>query len=240
MNKKEVSKQLKTLASQIEYHDNLYYNKDLPEISDAEYDKLRTENKNIEIQFPELILPNSPSKRVGSSLTSKFKKVAHVVPMLSLGNTFTNKEVEEFLNKTRRFLKINQDENMELVAEPKIDGLSATLLYKNGKLFQGATRGDGKQGENITENIKTIGDIPQVLQGNFPEEIEIRGEIFISNSEFERINNLRKKNLLPVFANPRNAAAGSVRQLDSKVTASRKLGFFAYSWGYCPLLLVKV
>ena len=231
MNKKEVSKQLKTLASQIEYHDNLYYNKDLPEISDAEYDKLRTENKNIEIQFPELILPNSPSKRVGSSLTSKFKKVAHVVPMLSLGNTFTNKEVEEFLNKTRRFLKINQDENMELVAEPKIDGLSATLLYKNGKLFQGATRGDGKQGENITENIKTIGDIPQILQGNFPEEIEIRGEIFISNSEFERINNLRKKNLLPVFANPRNAAAGSVRQLDSKVTASRKLGFFAYSWG---------
>jgi len=231
MNKKEVSKQLKTLASQIEYHDNLYYNKDLPEISDAEYDKLRTENKNIEIQFPELILPNSPSKRVGSSLTSKFKKVAHVVPMLSLGNTFTNKEVEEFLNKTRRFLKINQNENMELVAEPKIDGLSATLLYKNGKLFQGATRGDGKQGENITENIKTIVDIPQVLQGNFPEEIEIRGEIFISNSEFERINNLRKKNLLPVFANPRNAAAGSVRQLDSKVTASRKLGFFAYSWG---------
>ncbi|MGY8976027.1 MAG: NAD-dependent DNA ligase LigA, partial [Alphaproteobacteria bacterium] len=144
---------------------------------------------------------------------------------------FTSKEVEEFINKTRRFLKINQDENMEFVAEPKIDGLSATLLYKNGKLVQGATRGDGKQGENITENIKTIQDIPKNLQGNYPSEIEIRGEIYISNSEFERINSLRIKNSLPVFANPRNAAAGSVRQLDPKITESRKLGFFAYSWG---------
>ena len=231
MNNEEVIKELKNLASQIEYHDNLYYNKDLPEISDADYDKIRIKNKNIETQFPELILANSPSKRVGSVLTSNLKKITHEVPMLSLGNTFTNKEVEEFINKTRRFLKINQDENMEFVAEPKIDGLSATLLYKNGKLVQGATRGDGKQGENITENIKTIQDIPKNLQGNYPSEIEIRGEIYISNSEFERINSLRIKNSLPVFANPRNAAAGSVRQLDPKITESRKLGFFAYSWG---------
>ena len=231
MNNEEVIKELKNLASQIEYHDNLYYNKDLPEISDADYDKLRIKNKNIETQFPELILSNSPSKRVGSVLTSNLKKITHEVPMLSLGNTFTSKEVEEFINKTRRFLKINQDENMEFVAEPKIDGLSATLLYKNGKLVQGATRGDGKQGENITENIKTIQDIPKNLQGNYPSEIEIRGEIYISNSEFERINSLRIKNSLPVFANPRNAAAGSVRQLDPKITESRKLGFFAYSWG---------
>ena len=231
MNNEEVIKELKNLASQIEYHDNLYYNKDLPEISDADYDKLRIKNKNMETQFPELILSNSPSKRVGSALTSNLKKITHEVPMLSLGNTFTNKEVEEFINKTRRFLKINQDENMEFVAEPKIDGLSATLLYKNGKLVQGATRGDGKQGENITENIKTIQDIPKNLQGNYPSEIEIRGEIYISNSEFERINSLRIKNSLPVFANPRNAAAGSVRQLDPKITESRKLGFFAYSWG---------
>ena len=231
MNNEEVIKELKNLASQIEYHDNLYYNKDLPEISDADYDKIRIKNKNIETQFPELILANSPSKRVGSVLTSNLKKITHEVPMLSLGNTFTSKEVEEFINKTRRFLKINQDENMEFVAEPKIDGLSATLLYKNGKLVQGATRGDGKQGENITENIKTIQDIPKNLQGNYPSEIEIRGEIYISNSEFERINNLRIKNSLPVFANPRNAAAGSVRQLDPKITESRKLGFFAYSWG---------
>ena len=231
MNNEEVIKELKNLASQIEYHDNLYYNKDLPEISDADYDKIRIKNKNIETQFPELILANSPSKRVGSALTSNLKKITHEVPMLSLGNTFTNKEVEEFINKTRRFLKINQDENMEFVAEPKIDGLSATLLYKNGKLVQGATRGDGKQGENITENIKTIQDIPKNLQGNYPSEIEIRGEIYISNSEFERINSLRIKNSLPVFANPRNAAAGSVRQLDPKITESRKLGFFAYSWG---------
>jgi DNA ligase (NAD+) len=231
MNNEEVIKELKNLASQIEYHDNLYYNKDLPEISDADYDKIRIKNKNIETQFPELILANSPSKRVGSALTSNLKKITHEVPMLSLGNTFTSKEVEEFINKTRRFLKINQDENMEFVAEPKIDGLSATLLYKNGKLVQGATRGDGKQGENITENIKTIQDIPKNLQGNYPSEIEIRGEIYISNSEFERINSLRIKNSLPVFANPRNAAAGSVRQLDPKITESRKLGFFAYSWG---------
>ena len=231
MNNEEVIKELKNLASQIEYHDNLYYNKDLPEISDADYDKIRIKNKNIETQFPELILANSPSKRVGSVLTSNLKKITHEVPMLSLGNTFTSKEVEEFINKTRRFLKINQDENMEFVAEPKIDGLSATLLYKNGKLVQGATRGDGKQGENITENIKTIQDIPKNLQGNYPSEIEIRGEIYISNSEFERINSLRIKNSLPVFANPRNAAAGSVRQLDPKITESRKLGFFAYSWG---------
>jgi DNA ligase (NAD+) len=231
MNNEEVIKELKNLASQIEYHDNLYYNKDLPEISDADYDKIRIKNKKIETQFPELILANSPSKRVGSVLTSNLKKITHEVPMLSLGNTFTSKEVEEFINKTRRFLKINQDENMEFVAEPKIDGLSATLLYKNGKLVQGATRGDGKQGENITENIKTIQDIPKNLQGNYPSEIEIRGEIYISNSEFERINILRIKNSLPVFANPRNAAAGSVRQLDPKITESRKLGFFAYSWG---------
>ena len=231
MNNEEVIKELKNLASQIEYHDNLYYNKDLPEISDADYDKIRIKNKNIETQFPELILANSPSKRVGSVLTSNLKKITHEVPMLSLGNTFTSKEVEEFINKTRRFLKINQDENMEFVAEPKIDGLSATLLYKNGKLVQGATRGDGKQGENITENIKTIQDVPKNLQGNYPSEIEIRGEIYISNSEFERINSLRIKNSLPVFANPRNAAAGSVRQLDPKITESRKLGFFAYSWG---------
>ena len=231
MNKEDVIKHLKNLVSQIEYHDNLYYNMDLPEISDAEYDQLRIQNKNLEIEFPDLVLPNSPSNKVGSSLTSTFNKVSHVVPMLSLGNTFTNKEVEEYINKTRRFLKINQNENMEFVAEPKIDGLSATLIYKNGKLILGATRGDGKQGENITNNIKTIEDIPKTLKGMYPEEIEIRGEIFISNSEFERINNLRRQNSLPEFANPRNAAAGSVRQLDSKVTASRKLGFFAYSWG---------
>ena len=231
MNKEEVIKELKKLASQIEHHDNLYYNKDLPEISDSDYDKLRIKNKNLEIEYPGFKLENSPSIRVGSPLKSNFNKVNHVVPMLSLGNTFSNDEVEEFLNKTRRFLKIKQNENMEFVAEPKIDGLSATLIYKNGKLIQGATRGDGKQGENITENVKTIADIPKHLKGVFPEEIEIRGEIYISNSEFERINNHRVENSLPVFANPRNAAAGSVRQLDPKVTAARKLGFFAYSWG---------
>ena len=173
MNKEKTIKQLEDLAAQIEYHDNLYYNNDLPEISDAEYDKLRLQNKNLETQFPELVLSNSPSNRVGVAVTSSFKKVNHVIPMLSLGNTFTENEVEEYLNKTRRFLKINQDENMEFVAEPKIDGLSATLIYKKGRLILGATRGDGKQGENITESIRTIEDVPKVLKGNYPEEIEI-------------------------------------------------------------------
>ena len=152
--------------------------------------------------------------------------------MLSLGNTFTKQDVENYINKTKRFLQIDSNSNLEFLSEPKIDGLSATLVYKNGKLVLGATRGDGKQGENITENIKSIKEIPHYLVGKYPREIEIRGEIYMSNSEFEKLNSIRIAQSLPVFANPRNAAAGSVRQLDSQITASRKLGFFAYNWGF--------
>ena len=232
MEKEEVIKKLKRLAEQIEYHNNLYYNNDSPEISDAEYDNLRIKNMELEKQFPNLVLPNSPSKKVGAELNSSFKKVQHFVPMLSLGNTFTKQDVENYINKTKRFLQIDSNSNLEFLAEPKIDGLSATLVYKNGKLVLGATRGDGKQGENITENIKSIKEIPHYLVGKYPREIEIRGEIYMSNSEFEKLNSIRVAQALPVFANPRNAAAGSVRQLDSQITASRKLGFFAYNWGF--------
>ena len=232
MEKEEVIKKLKRLAEQIEYHNNLYYNNDNPEISDAEYDNLRIKNMELEKQFPNLVLPNSPSKKVGAELNSSFKKVQHLVPMLSLGNTFTKQDVENYINKTKRFLQIDSNSNLEFLAEPKIDGLSATLVYKNGKLVLGATRGDGKQGENITENIKSIKEIPHYLVGKYPREIEIRGEIYMSNSEFEKLNSIRIAQSLPVFANPRNAAAGSVRQLDSQITASRKLGFFAYNWGF--------
>ena len=232
MEKEEVIKKLKRLAEQIEYHNNLYYNNDSPEISDAEYDNLRIKNTELEKQFPNLVLPNSPSKKVGAELKSSFKKVQHLVPMLSLGNTFTKQDVENYINKTKRFLQIDSNSNLEFLAEPKIDGLSATLIYKNGKLVLGATRGDGKQGENITENIKSIKEIPHYLVGKYPREIEIRGEIYMSNLEFEKLNSMRVTQSLPVFANPRNAAAGSVRQLDSQITASRKLGFFAYNWGF--------
>ena len=232
MEKEEIIKKLKRLAEQIEYHNNLYYNNDSPEISDAEYDNLRIKNTELEKQFPNLVLPNSPSKKVGAELKSSFKKVQHLVPMLSLGNTFTKQDVENYINKTKRFLQIDSNSNLEFLAEPKIDGLSATLIYKNGKLVIGATRGDGKQGENITENIKSIKEIPHYLVGKYPREIEIRGEIYMSNLEFEKLNSIRVTESLPVFANPRNAAAGSVRQLDSQITASRKLGFFAYNWGF--------
>ena len=232
MEKEEVIKKLKRLAEQIEYHNNLYYNNDSPEISDAEYDNLRIKNTELEKKFPNLVLPNSPSKKVGAELKSSFKKVQHLVPMLSLGNTFTKEDVKNYINKTKRFLQIDSNLNLEFLAEPKIDGLSATLIYKNGKLVLGATRGDGKQGENITENIKSIKEIPHYLVGKYPREIEIRGEIYMSNLEFEKLNSMRVTQSLPVFANPRNAAAGSVRQLDSQITASRKLGFFAYNWGF--------
>ena len=232
MKREEVVYKLRKLARLIKYHNNLYYNEDNPEISDADYDNLRIENINLEKEFPDLVLSNSPTKKVGAELTSAFKKVQHLVPMLSLGNTFTKKDVEDYLNKTKRFLQIENNMNLEFIAEPKIDGLSATLIYKNGKLIIGATRGDGKQGENITENIKTIKEIPHYLSGKYPEELEIRGEIYMANSEFETLNAYRLKESLPLFANPRNAAAGSVRQLDPSITASRKLGFFAYNWGH--------
>ena len=231
MNKKSIIEELKNLADKIEYYDKLYYMEDSPSISDAEYDRLRLRNSELERQYPDLIRENSPSKRVGSKITSKFTKVNHKVPMLSLGNTFSKEDVQAFIDKTRRFLKVDSNYDLEIIAEPKIDGLSATIIYENGKIILGSTRGDGKQGENITKNIQTISSIPQSLSGNFPNLLEIRGEIFMKNSEFELLNNNREKDSLPTFSNPRNAAAGSVRQLDFRITKTRNLKFFAYGWG---------
>ena len=231
MDDNKVLEELRHLSKIISYHDKLYYMDDNPSISDSEYDKLRQRNLELEKEYPHLIIEKSPSKKVGSKLLSKFSKIEHLVPMLSLGNAFTKLEVQEFIDKTKRFLNLKEQDRLEFIAEPKIDGLSATILYENGKLKFGATRGDGKNGENITDNLRTINAIPKFLNGNFPENIEIRGEIFISNSEFDTLNNSRLDQSLPIFSNPRNAAAGSVRQLDPKITLSRKLDFYAYGWG---------
>ena len=175
---------------------------DAPSISDAEYDKLRIRNSELERQYPDLIRENSPSKRVGSKITSKFTKVNHKVPMLSLGNTFSKEDVQAFIDKTRRFLKVDSNYDLEIIAEPKIDGLSATIIYENGKIILGSTRGDGKKGENITKNIQTISSIPQSLSGSFPNLLEIRGEIFMKNSEFELLNNNREKDYSAYFFKP--------------------------------------
>ena len=231
MSEEEALEELIYLSKTIEYHDKLYYQNDTPEIFDAEYDTLRARNTVLEKYFPKISLENSPSKKVGSKPQQGFEKVVHQVPMLSLSNAFSMKEIEEFMDRTRRFLKFDENRLLEILAEPKIDGLSATLIYKAGNLVIGSTRGDGKQGENITENIKYIEDIPKTLKNNFPKEIEVRGEIYISNIDFEKMNLQRIQQGISPFSNPRNAAAGSVRHLNPEVTKTRNLGFYAYNWG---------
>ena len=231
LTREEAIIELNHLAKLIEKHNKLYYQDDNPLISDADYDKLIARSSDLEEYFPEIVHQNGPSKQVGSKPKKGFQKVLHKVPMLSLSNAFSIEEIQEFLERTRRFLKIIDEEDLEIFAEPKIDGLSATLIYKNGNLLIGSTRGDGKQGENITENIKYIKDIPKILKGNYPKDIEIRGEIYISNEDFERINMQRLEEGLQPFANPRNAAAGSVRNLNVEITKQRNLGFYAYNWG---------
>jgi DNA ligase (NAD+) len=224
--------ELKRLAAAIAHHDKLYYQKDDPEISDADYDGLRKRNLAIEARYPALIRADSPSKRVGAAPSAGFAKVTHSRPMLSLDNAFEEADVREFEERVRRFLKLPADEKVELSAEPKIDGLSIALTYRNGKFAQGATRGDGEVGEDVTANLRTIGDIPPLLKGrDVPDLVEVRGEIFMQRAAFEKMNEARAKEGEPVFANPRNAAAGAVRQLDPKITATRPLRFLAYAWG---------
>jgi DNA ligase (NAD+) len=228
----EATTELARLAVAIAHHDELYYRKDAPEISDAEYDALRTRNDEIEARFPHLIRDDSPSLRVGAAPAGAFGKVAHRVPMLSIDNAFTEEKVEGFLASAKAFLGLSPDQPLELTAEPKIDGLSITLRYERGKLIQGATRGDGYEGEDVTANVRTIGDIPKaVTSRDFPSAFEVRGEIYMRHADFERLNSEQAKQGLKVFANPRNAAAGFVRQLDPSVTARRPLRFFAYGWG---------
>lgn len=228
---KSAKKRHDELLRQILHHDLQYYQKDTPEISDADYDALRQELEKIEAEYPELITKNSPTQRVGAAPSSGFKKVKHAVPMLSLSNAFTGEDVSDFLDRMRRFLGLPDTEAIDVVAEPKIDGLSCSLRYENRKLVLAATRGDGAEGEDITANVRTIQDVPQVLPKDAPDILEVRGEIYMRRSDFMALNKAQAAAGKQIFANPRNAAAGSARQLDSKITATRPLHFFGYALG---------
>ena len=230
MNEAEVANRLMRLAKEIARHDRLYHDRDAPEISDADYDALVRENRELEERFPHLVRADSPSKRLGAAPTSALAKVAHARPMLSLENAFSNEEVAEFVGRVRRFLNLPASEAVVLTAEPKIDGLSCSLRYERGNLVLAATRGDGTVGEDVTPNARTISDIPQRVAGA-PDVLEVRGEVYMSKADFAALNERQEAAGGKIFANPRNAAAGSLRQKDAKVTAARPLRFLAHGWG---------
>ncbi|MBO6548010.1 MAG: NAD-dependent DNA ligase LigA [Rhizobiales bacterium] len=239
LDEQQALSELKRLAEEIARHDKLYFQKDDPEISDSDYDALRQRNLAIEGKFPDLVLDASPSKRVGAAPVDGFEKAAHAVPMLSLGNAFSREDVEDFSSRVRRFLSLDDDAPLPIVAEPKIDGLSISLTYSNGEFVRAATRGDGRVGEDVTHNIMTIAEIPKQIAGNVPELFDIRGEVYMGHDDFVALNEQNEKTGQKTFANPRNAAAGSLRQLDPSITAKRPLKFFAYSLGDAQVLGVK-
>ncbi len=219
------------LALELEGHDRRYYQDDAPSVTDAEYDALRARFNAIEKRFPELVSAESPSQKVGAAPSGRFKKVRHAVPMLSLDNAFAEEDVTDFVGRIERFLKL-PDDKIDFSAEPKIDGLSMSLRYEGGELVTAATRGDGAEGEDVTANIRTLEDVPQKLKGrNIPDICEVRGEVYMTKKGFLALNERQKAAGGTIFVNPRNSAAGSLRQKDPSITASRPLGFFAYAWG---------
>ena len=226
----EAANRLMRLAKEIARHDKLYHDQDAPEISDAEYDALVRENRELEERFPQLVRGDSPSKRLGSAPTTALAKVTHARPMLSLENAFSEDEVADFSARVRRFLNLPVDAFVAMTAEPKIDGLSCSVRYEHGELVLAATRGDGAVGEDVTPNVRTISDIPQRLSGA-PDVLEVRGEVYMSKEDFEALNERQEASGGKIFANPRNAAAGSLRQKDASITAARPLRFLAHGWG---------
>jgi len=230
----EAASELESLAKELSDHDRAYHGNDAPVITDGEYDALRRRNDAIEALHPALVRDDSPSKKVGAPVAAGFSKVSHARPMLSLGNAFNEEDLVDFIDGVRRFLKeLSEDGSLplDIVAEPKIDGLSISLRYENGKFVQGATRGDGSVGENVTANLMTLEDVPKTIPGDVPEILEIRGEVYMTKDDFRALNKRQMEKGQKVFANPRNAAAGSLRQLDTGITAGRPLRLFAYAFG---------
>ncbi|MPY76498.1 MAG: NAD-dependent DNA ligase LigA [Alphaproteobacteria bacterium] len=239
LTEKQARRELARLAMEISHHDALYHQQDAPEISDADYDALRQRNEAIETRFPKLVRSDSPSRRVGAPVAAGFAKVKHSRPMLSLSNVFSEEEARDFIARVRRFLGLTEDDPIEIVAEPKIDGLSASIRYEQRAFLRAATRGDGMVGEDITANLRTIAALPDNLPKGAPDLLDVRGEVFMTREDFFALNERQEERGEKIFANPRNAAAGSVRQLDPAITARRPLSFFAYSHGEISALKVN-
>ncbi|MBU6373192.1 MAG: NAD-dependent DNA ligase LigA [Alphaproteobacteria bacterium] len=227
----EAAAELAALAVEIPGHDRAYYQDDAPTLTDAEYDALRRRNAAIEARFPDLVRPDSPSAKVGAAPVERFGKVRHTVPMLSLDNAFDEADASAFVERIRRFLGLAAEAVVRITAEPKIDGLSCSIRYERGRLVQAATRGDGREGEDVTANVRTIPDVPHVLAGDPPDVLEVRGEVYMEKAAFAAMNARQAAAGEQLYVNPRNAAAGALRQLDASVTARRPLRFFAYAWG---------
>lgn len=227
----EAAAELARLAREIAHHNRLYHTEDAPEISDADYDALVRRNAELEAAFPDLVREDSPSRQVGAAPAGHLAKVRHAAPMLSLDNAFADEEVVEFVGRVRRYLKLGPGEPVALTAEPKIDGLSCSLRYEKNMLVLAATRGDGTTGEDVTANVRTIADIPERLHGEAPDVFEVRGEVYMAKADFASLNARQEAEGGKIFANPRNAAAGSLRQKDAAVTAARPLRFLAHGWG---------